>query len=233
MRDWFETVLPGLTNRCPTLVLDGDLPKRDWFAENRSPRLSERDGEIHTVVPGRPIGLHPRMLASLPREAFTSTSMGTSPTVNGARGLTRPRRWRDGTCICTRTSTNGAGWKSFPGMTRGGSTSSRARIAARSGGQAGTISTTRRASLSGRRGAARDTTRQLRIHRRHSVARQVSWTLASLPRTWRAWPRSCATGRNLNRVRASMWCQRESFTFDRHTDRLIAFFKEVPGARRD
>ncbi len=51
-RDWFETVLPGITTGAPTLVLDGDLPKRDWFVGERSPRLSDADGEIHTVVPG-------------------------------------------------------------------------------------------------------------------------------------------------------------------------------------
>ncbi|HZP88289.1 MAG TPA: hypothetical protein VFB54_15870 [Burkholderiales bacterium] len=63
MRDWFETVVPGLST--PTLVLDGDLPKRDWLASRPSPLLSERDGEIHTVVPGRPIGLHPHTVAEL------------------------------------------------------------------------------------------------------------------------------------------------------------------------
>lgn len=59
MRDWFDTVVPGLSAAKPTHVLDGDLPKRDWFDTARSPRLSQQDGEIHTVVPGRPIGLHP------------------------------------------------------------------------------------------------------------------------------------------------------------------------------
>lgn len=58
VRDWFNTVVPGLTAQAPTLVLDGDLPKRDWFDVPRAPRLSERDGQLHTVVPGRPIGLH-------------------------------------------------------------------------------------------------------------------------------------------------------------------------------
>ena len=31
MRDWFDTVVPGLSRSKPTHVLDGDLPKRDWF----------------------------------------------------------------------------------------------------------------------------------------------------------------------------------------------------------
>jgi hypothetical protein len=64
MRDWFRAVLPELEAR-PTLVLDGDLPKRDWFEAPRSRRLSEDDGAIHTVVPGRPIGLHPPDVAEL------------------------------------------------------------------------------------------------------------------------------------------------------------------------
>jgi hypothetical protein len=70
MRDWFDTILPGLSSSKPTLVLDGDLPKRDWFIQERSPRLSESDGEIHTVVPGRPIGLHPERVVELARQGI-------------------------------------------------------------------------------------------------------------------------------------------------------------------
>ena len=65
MREWYETVSPGITRRSPTLVLDGDLPKHDWFGQERSPLLSDADGEVHTVVPGRPIGLHPPCVARL------------------------------------------------------------------------------------------------------------------------------------------------------------------------
>jgi len=70
MRDWFATVAPTTTER-PSLTLDGDLPKRDWFATaERSPRLSESDGEAHTVVPGRPIGLHPEIVGELARNGI-------------------------------------------------------------------------------------------------------------------------------------------------------------------
>ncbi|MBA3945699.1 MAG: glycosyltransferase family 2 protein [Herpetosiphonaceae bacterium] len=65
LRDWFETVVPGLTTAAPSLVLDGDLPKRDWFTQPRTPLLSQEDGEFHTVVPGRPIGLHPWTVGDL------------------------------------------------------------------------------------------------------------------------------------------------------------------------
>jgi hypothetical protein len=66
MRDWFDTVIPGLSLTKPTHVLDGDLPKRDWFDQPPATALlSASDGEIHTVVPGRPIGLHPQTVAEL------------------------------------------------------------------------------------------------------------------------------------------------------------------------
>jgi glycosyltransferase involved in cell wall biosynthesis len=49
----------------PAYVLDGDLPKKDWFNKERSTLLSDADGEYHTVVPGRPIGLHPKDVVAL------------------------------------------------------------------------------------------------------------------------------------------------------------------------
>jgi hypothetical protein len=63
MQLWTEQFLPK-ANRNP-MVLDGDLPKREWFTDERSPRLSQKDGAIHTVVPGRPIGLHPHSVLTL------------------------------------------------------------------------------------------------------------------------------------------------------------------------
>jgi hypothetical protein len=36
-----------------TGVLDGDLPKADWFTDDALPRLSDQDGQVHTVVLGR------------------------------------------------------------------------------------------------------------------------------------------------------------------------------------
>jgi glycosyltransferase involved in cell wall biosynthesis len=63
MRDWFEQFLPA-KGEC-SHVLDGDLPKKEWFTEDRQPLLSDKDGEVHTVVPGRPIGLHPYTVAEL------------------------------------------------------------------------------------------------------------------------------------------------------------------------
>ena len=65
MRTWFGTVVPGAEDPERTLVLDGDLPKAEWFQVPLPPRGAFEDDGIHTVVPGRPIGLHPEDVAAL------------------------------------------------------------------------------------------------------------------------------------------------------------------------
>lgn len=65
MREWFAITDPRLAHGVHDLVLDGDLPKADVLRDEPAPLLSARDGEIHTVVPGRPIGLHPETVAEL------------------------------------------------------------------------------------------------------------------------------------------------------------------------
>lgn len=64
MMAWFREVLPTFDPEV-TAVLDGDLPRRTVFQEAVTPRLSLSDGACHTVVPGRPIGLHPHTVAEL------------------------------------------------------------------------------------------------------------------------------------------------------------------------
>ena len=51
--EWFRLALGPL----PAAVLDGDLPSAHWLAEEVPARLSEADGETHTVVVGRALGL--------------------------------------------------------------------------------------------------------------------------------------------------------------------------------
>jgi glycosyltransferase involved in cell wall biosynthesis len=65
MRGWYETVLPGSSESGLSLILDGDLPKSDWFGGAPAPRLSESDGEVHTACVGRPFGIFPDFLAEL------------------------------------------------------------------------------------------------------------------------------------------------------------------------
>ena len=66
LRDWFGVTLPATRSR-PSLVLDGDLPKAEWLLGEQSPLLSEQDGEVHTVIAGRPLGPPPEVVGELAR----------------------------------------------------------------------------------------------------------------------------------------------------------------------
>jgi len=69
-RDWFTTISPEIVNNGRSIVLDGDLPKRDWFTDDWSPRLSEADGSIHTVIPGGPTGIQPSLVGELSKQGI-------------------------------------------------------------------------------------------------------------------------------------------------------------------
>ena len=66
-RAWLELALPGRLDPDRTGVLDGDLPLAEWFAGERSPRLSDDDGAVHTAVLGRPLGVDADLLVRLGR----------------------------------------------------------------------------------------------------------------------------------------------------------------------
>lgn len=50
-----------------SMILDGDLPHVERFTGETSSLISLQDGEIHTVVPGRPMGLSPVDVQELSR----------------------------------------------------------------------------------------------------------------------------------------------------------------------
>jgi hypothetical protein len=57
--DWFQAATDGMLDPQAVLLLDGDLPKRDWMTDDWAPKLSDADGALHTVCAGRPLGLDP------------------------------------------------------------------------------------------------------------------------------------------------------------------------------
>lgn len=63
---WYEQFT--LPDAQMPFVLDGDLPKIDYFTDDFSPHISNTDGEIHTVAPGRVIGISFEELKELARQ---------------------------------------------------------------------------------------------------------------------------------------------------------------------
>jgi len=63
-REWFAAMVPA-TRDGRSLVLDGDPPRTARLPGERAPLLSDEDGEPHTVIPGRPLGPSPDVVARL------------------------------------------------------------------------------------------------------------------------------------------------------------------------
>jgi glycosyltransferase involved in cell wall biosynthesis len=64
IRHFYSLCFPGIKNT-NYLILDGELPKKDWFLDKRKPLLSKTVGGFHTVVPGRPLGITPEHIGRL------------------------------------------------------------------------------------------------------------------------------------------------------------------------
>ena len=58
--EWYQYATDGMLQRDNVLIFDGDLVKREWMTDDWSPKLSDQDGQLHTVCAGRPLGLDPR-----------------------------------------------------------------------------------------------------------------------------------------------------------------------------
>ncbi len=226
MEDWFVTVVPEIRER-PRLVLDGDLPKRDWFNADRSPLLSASDGEVHTVVPGRPIGLHPETVQELGShdihvhfygdftqgqwrqwitrtEGLASRHLHLHPTVDQEDWVHELSRYNAGWLHGFRSENYGdigrANWDdlNYP-----------ARMATY--------------AVAGLPMLQVDNTGSI-------VATQALCDRLGLGVTYTSIPDLAAKlhdGCSIQAIREHVWAQRDAFTFDSHADRLLAFFRTV------
>lgn len=66
IKEWFKQYIN--INEDSVFILDGDLPKKEWFTNKQSSLFSNDDGEIHTVLPGRPMGIMPEDIAILAKQ---------------------------------------------------------------------------------------------------------------------------------------------------------------------
>ena len=227
MKDWFATAVPDLVRRSPALVLDGDLPKRDWLTAERSPRLSEADGELHTVVPGRPIGLHPPDVASLAEAGVHLHFYGdfthgqwrewieTTKRLAG-RHLHLHAQVDQGQWV-REFSRYDAGWLHFFESENGGEV--------------------RRANWDDLNYPARLTTlvaAGLPVLQRDNTGAVVATQSLVREREIGLFFSDMAElgdqlrdAAHLDHLRENVWRQREEFTFDFHADRLMAFFQQV------
>lgn len=226
MAEWFKTVVPGV-NHGPTLVLDGDLPKREWFSDDFSPRISETTGELHTVVPGRPIGLHPHTIAELAAARVHVHFYGDfmhgqwrawiEKALSMADGHLHLHAHIDQKDWVSEFSRYDAGWLHFFASRNHGDLRRAdwddlnypARISTLVAAGLPLLQRDNRGSLVATQTLVRDRAIGLLF----STMEELGGFLRQRER--------------MDELRANVLGQRHEFTFDHHADRLIAFFREV------
>jgi glycosyltransferase involved in cell wall biosynthesis len=74
--EWLRLATDGMLKRENALILDGDLIKKELMTDDWAPKLSEKDGQMHTVCSGRPMGLDPRTDAKSERLVMSILQAG-------------------------------------------------------------------------------------------------------------------------------------------------------------
>lgn len=226
MEEWFEAIVPGVNHR-PKLVLDGDLPKREWFSDNLTARISATTGEIHTVVPGRPIGLHPHTIAELAAarvhvhfygdfmhgqwREWIAKAMGMAEGHLHLHAHIDPKDW------VAEFSRYDAGWLHFFNSRNQGDLRRAdwddlnypARISTLVGAGLPLLERDNSGSIVATQSLVRERNLGLLFN-----------TMEELGTLLRQQERMAA-------IRANVWARRHEFTFDHHADRLISFFRSV------
>lgn len=227
MRDWFETVIPGIVQTDSSFVLDGDLPKRDWLHSDRSMRLSKLDGDIHTVVPGRPIGLHPQNVVELAEQNIHLHFYGDfthgqwlewiEKTLRLAPVHIHLHKQVDQEGWVTEFSKYDAGWLHFFESQNHGEIRRAnwddlnfpARISTLVAAGIPLLQRDNRGSIV----ATQSLVSQMNIGLFFKTMQELHQQLDDEPR--------------MAQIRANVWAQREQFTFDYHVDQLVEFFRKV------
>ena len=227
MRDWFDTVIPGLSQTGPSHVLDGDLPRGAWFAQPRTPLLSADDGALHTVVPGRPIGLHPHCVGELAAQGIHLHFYGDYTHGQWREWIEHSRKLAPGH-LHLHAHVGQSGWvQEFSRYDAGWlhAFSSRNQGEIRRADWDDLNYPARMATLAcaglpmiqranaGAVVAARSLTQQLGMDVPFASFDQLGGLLRDHAR--------------MDRVRANVWRARGQFTFDQHAPALIGFFHSV------
>lgn len=232
MQAWFETVLPGQAVHEYSMVLDGDLPKRDWFTAERQPRLSLTDGEIHTVVSGRPFGIHPETMGRLAGVGihmhfygptwgawwrdWIAQSLLVAPKHLHLHPSVRQEDW------VSELSRYDAGWLHIFTSRNEGDIHRATWDDMNYPARLGTLLAAGLPLIQPEHGEAIVATQSLARQRDIGVSfsdiEELRSRLADEP--------------TMRRLRDNAWRQREQFSFDAHAERLIAFFRHVIQRRR-
>jgi hypothetical protein len=231
LRDWFAATVPATRNG-RSHVLDGDPPRAEWLQGERVELLSAADDQIHTVIPGRPMGPEPSFIAEL-------AGHGVHVHLYGEKVQAQMRHWVqevqalapghlhlhpqvDQAHWISEFSRYDAGWLHNFRATNGGdlhaATWDDLNYPARMGTLAAAGVPMIQRDNTGSVVATQTLARRLDIGLFYRDAADLASQLRDSAR--------------MAELRENMWRQREEFTFDAHVDGLVQFLREVIRARR-
>ena len=204
-RAWFEAALPGRLDPARTLVLDGDLPKRDWLDARRSAPLSAGDGRLRTVLLGRPYGFDATLRDGL-------AARGIDVVVHAGHSAVEPRDWVE---VLSRYD---AGWLHPVAAANGGDVRRAAWDELNLPARLPTLVAAGLPVILPRNPPGE-------IHAAQALSESLGVALAydDLDDLAARLGDSGAMGR----LRAAAWARREELTFDFHADRLLALLRAV------
>ncbi|HEY6977541.1 MAG TPA: glycosyltransferase family 2 protein, partial [Chitinophagaceae bacterium] len=223
-KNWVCNFLPLNNNY---FILDGDLPKKDWCTQERSPLLSSGDGEFHTVVPGRPLGLHPQDVQQLAEQKIHLHFYGDFTHGQWREWIDKTMKMADGYLHIHPNVDQGewvkefsqydAGWLHF---FKSDNYKEVTRIDWNDLNIPARMSTLAFAGLpmlqydnEEHTVAIQSLAKRLAISLFFTNMSQLKMLLQDEPR--------------MKQIRENVWNQRHLFTFDHHADELIAFFHKV------
>lgn len=230
LRDWFGVTVPA-TRAGRSLVVDGDLPKGEWLVGEQSPLLSDGDGEVHTVIPGRPMGPPPDVLGELARH-------GVHVHLYSEKAAAQMRDWVEAVQAqmgrrfhlhrqvdqehwVAEFSHYDAGWLHDVRSTNGGDLHAATWDDLNYPARMGTLAAAGVPMVQRDSSGSVVATQSLARDRRLGVFwRNPADLVAQLQDRER-----------MAALRRSVWSQRAAFTFDAHVDALVGLFREVIAAR--
>lgn len=227
LRSWFAATVPA-TRFGLSHVLDGDLPKAESFSGRpRTPLLSDSTGDIHTVIPGRPMGPPPAFLAELARLGVHVHLYGEKAAAQMRDWVAEVQRLAPGHLHLhpqvgpehwvSEFSRYDAGWLHDVRSRNRGDVRAASWDDLNLPARMGTL-------------AAAGVPMVQRDNSGHLVAAQTLARQRSLGVLYRDAADLVAQLRDRDRMAAlrdSVWSQRRLFTFDAHVDDLVGFFRKV------
>ena len=200
----------------PVFIMDGDLPKMEYFEGEKKPLLSTTDGEIHTVVCGRPIGISQALVQQLTAHKIHLHYYG-----EGAPGYSQERIHFHDSCFprdwVAELSQYDAGWLHIFNSSNQGDLE---RATWNDLNYPARISTMAAAGLpmiqkdnSGHLVATQNLTKKLDVGVFFNSAEELRDKLYDT--------------NYMTRLQNNMWSSRRMFTFDAHAGALCDFFRQV------